>query len=334
MSRATDNVSDDPIPQDGPQAAELAEEAAVVRDEAAATGIAVVVPDEVAAANARAAGTPPLSRRSMYFAFGALVILALIWGYNWVVMKVAVQAYPQPFAFAALRSFFAGVVTLAVLAIMRRPLRPKALRLTILYGILQTTGFMGLITWAVDQGAAGKASVLAYTMPFWLLLMAWGVLNERVRGLQWVSVVAALGGLVFVLSPWQMHGLFSSLLAIAAGIVWAASSVLVKLIRKRHDIDVLSLVGWQTFFGSIPLILIAFLKTTAPPIWSGTFVAALLFNVVPATPIAWLLWLYVLHRLPTGVAGISSLGVPIVGVAAAWIQLGEQPVFGKLWGWD
>jgi drug/metabolite transporter (DMT)-like permease len=296
----------------------------IVRDEAGAAGIAVVVPDEAAVATA-AVRPPVLSRRTTYLAFGALIILALIWGYNWVVMKVAVQEYPQPFTFAAMRAFLAAIFTLAALALLRRPLRPKALRLTIIFGVLQTTGFMGLITWAVDQGAAGKASVLAYTMPFWLLLMAWGVLGERVRGLQWVSVVAALGGLVFVLSPWQMHGLFSSLLAIAAGILWASASILVKIMRKRHDIDVLSLVGWQTLFGAIPLIIIAVFKTTEAPVWTGAFTAALLFNAIPATPIAWLLWLYVLHRLPTGVAGISSLAVPVVGVASAWIQLGEQP---------
>jgi drug/metabolite transporter (DMT)-like permease len=303
----------------------LTEDEAVILDEAGATGNAVAMLDDAVVTNLRADGTPSLSRRTTYLSFGALVLLALIWGYNWVVMKVGVQAYPQPFTFAAMRSLLAALFTFALLAILRRPLRPKALTLTIVFGILQTTAFMGLIVWAVAQGAAGKASVLAYAMPFWLLLMAWGVLGERVRGLQWVSVVAALGGLVFVLSPWRLHGLFSSLLAIAAGVVWAAASVLVKIMRKRHDLDVLSLVAWQTLFGSIPLIVIAVFKTSMPPVWSGTFIAALLFNVVPATPVAWLLWLYVLHRLPTGVAGISSLGVPVVGVAAAWIQLGERP---------
>jgi len=37
------------------------------------------------------------------------------------------------------------------------------------------------------------------------------------------------------------------------------------------------------------------------------------------------LWLYILHSLSTGTAGLSSLAVPVVGVVSAWIQLGERP---------
>jgi drug/metabolite transporter (DMT)-like permease len=54
-------------------------------------------------------------------------------------------------------------------------------------------------------------------------------------------------------------------------------------------------------------------------------VAAFPYNVIVATAFAGLVWMYVLHRLPAGVAGISSLAIPVVGVLAAWIQLGERP---------
>jgi drug/metabolite transporter (DMT)-like permease len=138
-------------------------------------------------------------------------------------------------------------------------------------------------------------------------------------------VVLALAGLVFVLSPWQLHGLFSSLLAVGAGVIWAISSVVVKILRKRHQVDVLSLIAWQGLFGSIPLVLIAALVATKTPVWSGTFIAAALFNIIPANALTWFLWLYILHALPTGTAGISSLAVPVVGVVSAWIQLGERP---------
>ena len=111
----------------------------------------------------------------------ALLLLALIWGYNWVVMKVGLE-YSQPFTFAALRTFLGAVTLFIVLPIMRRSLRPRALGLTTLLGVLQTTGFVGLPTWALESGGAGKTAILTYTMPFWLLLMAWVVLGERLRG--------------------------------------------------------------------------------------------------------------------------------------------------------
>ena len=273
-----------------------------------------------------AATSPPpaLSRRPAYLPFAALVLLALLWGYNWVVMKVGTH-YADPFTFAALRTFIGAVFMFLLVAALRRPLRPKGFGLTIIFGLLQTGAFVGLIMWAVYIGGAGKTSVLAYTMPFWLLLIAWPALGERVRGIQWVSVVLALGGLVFVLGPWHLSGLYSSLLAVGAGIVWAISSVVVKILRQRHEVDMLSLIAWQGLIGSIPLIVVALLTATSGPTWSVSFIAALAFNVLPANALTWVLWLYILHTLPIGTAGISSLAVPVVGVLSAWIQLGERP---------
>jgi drug/metabolite transporter (DMT)-like permease len=73
------------------------------------------------------------------------------------------------------------------------------------------------------------------------------------------------------------------------------------------------------------LIVVALLVDQKGPTWNASFIAALAYNVIAGSAIAWLLWLYVLHNLPAGTAGISSLAVPVVGVLLAWIQLGERP---------
>jgi len=173
--------------------------------------------------------------RSTRLAFGALVVVCLIWGYNWVVMKVALN-YSQPFTFAPVRAFCGAIYLFILILVMRRPLRPKAFALTALLGLLQTTGFVGLIMWALESGGAGKTSVLVYIMPFWLLLMAWVVLGEKLRGLQWLSVGLALAGLIFILSPWKMQGsLMSTCLAVIAGISWAGSAVVAKVLNKRIE---------------------------------------------------------------------------------------------------
>jgi drug/metabolite transporter (DMT)-like permease len=78
-------------------------------------------------------------------------------------------------------------------------------------------------------------------------------------------------------------------------------------------------------FGSLPLILAALLLWQGPPVWSGAFVAAIAYNVVLANAMGWFLWFFVLHSLLAGIAGISSLLTPVVGLAAAWMQLGERP---------
>lgn len=261
----------------------------------------------------------------------ALILLALIWGYNWVVMKIGL-GYAQPFAFAALRTFLGALSLFLLLILLRRSLRPQAVGYTIVIGLLQTTGFVGLLMWALQNGGAGKTSVLTYTMPFWLLLLARAFLAERLRGTQWLAVGLALAGLVLVLSPWRLQGVFSSLLAVAAGISWAASAIVVKKLQKRRHVDLLSLTTWQMLFGSLPLILIALLTARGGPEWSTPFIWALAYNVVLGNALAWLLWLFALRRLSAGAAGLGTLATPVIGVAAAWLQLGERPTPGEAAG--
>jgi drug/metabolite transporter (DMT)-like permease len=273
-----------------------------------------------------------MDRRARDLGALALLLLALIWGYNWVVMKVGLQ-YAQPFTFSALRTFLGAVSLFALLLVLRRPLKPPPLVWTIVIGLLQTTGFVGLLMWALESGGAGKTSVLTYTMPFWLLLLAWAFLGERLRGVQWLAVALALAGLVLVLEPWRLQGSFSSLLAVAGGFCWAASAVVVKRFQAAHpDVDILSLTTWQMLFGSLPLVLIAALTWQGSPDWTLQFDLALAYNVLLGNALAWLLWLFGLRRLPAGSAGIATLAAPVIGVTAAWLQLGERPSAGEAAG--
>jgi drug/metabolite transporter (DMT)-like permease len=272
-----------------------------------------------------------VSRRSRDLGVLALALLALIWGYNWIVMKIGL-GYVQPFTFSALRTFLGALSLFALLIAMRRSLRPPPLGYTIVIGLLQTTGFLGLLMWALESGGAGKTSVLTYTMPFWLLLLAWAFLGERLRGVQWPAVALALAGLVLILQPWDLQGSSSSALAVAAGFCWAASAVVVKKLQKRHEVDVLSLTTWQMLFGSLPLVLVAAITWQGGLEWTAAFVWALVYVVVLGNALASFLWLFGLRHLSAGAAGIATLASPVIGVTAAWIQLGERPTAGEAAG--
>ncbi len=264
------------------------------------------------------------SKLSRFLPLVALVALALIWGYSWVPFKLGVS-HSSPFVFAALRTFPGGLLMLALLVSLGRPLRPKAVRLTMLLGLLQTSGFLGLTMGALVSGGAGRTSILANTWQFWILLMAWPILGERLRGLQWLSVLLALGGMVLIIEPWNLHGVVSSLLALGGAVSFAASSIVAKVLRQRHEVDLLSLTSWQTLFGSIPLILLSVFVEGGLPDWSGAFIWSLAFTLVVTTCLGSFLWLYALRELPAGVAGLGTMGTPVVGVLASWAQLGERP---------
>ena len=114
----------------------------------------------------------PPAPRSRNLGVLALAVIAPLWGYSWVVTKVAL-GYSGPFTFAGLISGLGAICLFTVLAVRRRPLQPPPLGWTLLIGLLQTALFNGLATAALAVGGAGKVSVLVCTMPFWLLLLAW-----------------------------------------------------------------------------------------------------------------------------------------------------------------
>jgi drug/metabolite transporter (DMT)-like permease len=267
---------------------------------------------------------PASSVRTRDLGILALVILGPVWGYGWIATKVALE-FSDAMTFAALRVPLSAACLFLVMIVLRKPLRPPPLGWTMLIGLLQTTLFVGLVITALHNAGAGKVSVLTYTMPFWLLLLAWVFLGERLHGVQWLAVGLAFVGLVLVVRPWAFDSAVSGLLTVLGGLSWAAAALVVKLMQRRHTVDVLSLTSWQMVFGSIPLIILAVLLYSGPPEWTFGFTWGLAYTVVLANAVAWFLWLYALHALPAGAAGLGTLSIPVVGVLAAWIQLGEVP---------
>jgi drug/metabolite transporter (DMT)-like permease len=260
----------------------------------------------------------------------ALVVLALVWGYTWVTIKIATQS-ASPLFVAGARLGLATLILFGILALTRRSLRPTPFVPTLILGLLQTTGWTLLQTIAVSQAGAGKSAVLGYTMPFWTALLAWPFLGERVAGLRWVALALAAAGLAFVVAPLDARSLGPDGLAVLAGVSWAASAVYAKRLRARYDVDLLSLTCWQLLWGTIPLVVLM-LIFPAPIEWTGPFIAAMAFMSIGGGALGWFLWMFILSRLPAGVAGIASLATPVVGVLSAAIQLHEIPSANELVG--
>jgi drug/metabolite transporter (DMT)-like permease len=134
------------------------------------------------------------------------------------------------------------------------------------------------------------------------------------------------------LDPLNLKGtILSSALAILAGLSWAGGSIAKKL-QQKTKVDLLSLTTWQTLFGAIPLLIVMLLLPASTIEWSPAFIGALVYNVVPATAIPSVLWLYVLSRLSAGMSGLGMLLTPVLGVAFASLQLNEQPQVSELVG--
>lgn len=265
---------------------------------------------------------PPPSRRPALVALG---VLTLVWSYNWIVMKQALQ-FSGPFTFSALRYAFGSVVLFAVLLLRGESLRPPPLLPTALIGLAQTFGFQLLVQSALVMGGAGKTALLAYTMPFWVVLVGWFAFGQRPDVRLGCALGIAAAGLVLVLDPWRGFGdAGSSALALGGGLAWAIGVVLSKRLFERGGISALSLTAWQMLIGTLGVMAVALVVPERAIEWSHWFIGALVYNALLASGLAWLMWSYVVARLPANVAGLSSLVIPIAGIAFAWLLLGERP---------
>lgn len=262
------------------------------------------------------------SRRSAVI---ALIVLCLIWGFNWTVMKSVLQ-YVGPMTFSAYRYVAATVILFIVLIIRRESLAPTPLWPTLWIGLMQTAGFQALVQWSLISGGAGKMALIAYTMPFWVIPLAWMLLGEKPAPRQWLFIALAACGLVLIFEPWLVQpSLISSLIALAGGFCWAMGTVLSKRQFQTTGVSLLRLTTWQMAFGSAILLIVALVVPERATDFNATFLTALAYNAFLSTSLAWVLWLFVVKRLPANIAGLGSLIAPLVGVLFAWVLLGERP---------
>jgi drug/metabolite transporter (DMT)-like permease len=255
----------------------------------------------------------------------ALAVLTVVWSLNWTVMKWALD-YSGPFTFSALRYVAATVVLFVLMALRRESFAMPPLLPTVLIALAQTTGFQAFVQWALVGGGAGKTALLAYAMPFWMVPLAWLLLREKPRPAQWACIALAAIGLVCVIEPWHALGSVRSVaLALAGGLSWAIGTVLSKRVFQRTQVGPLQLTAWQMLFGTLVLGVIALVVPERTVDWAWPFIGALAYNALLSSGIAWALWLLIVQRLPTQVAGLTSLLVPIAGVLFAWGLLHERP---------
>jgi drug/metabolite transporter (DMT)-like permease len=262
------------------------------------------------------------SRRSAVI---ALLVLCLIWGVNWSVMKSVLQ-YVGPMTFSAYRYVAATIILFIVLIIRRESLAPTPFWPTLSIGLMQTAGFQALVQWSLIAGGAGKMALIAYTMPFWVIALAWMLLGEKPAARQWLFIALAACGLVLIFEPWRVQpALMSALIALAGGFCWAMGTVLSKKQFQTTGVSLLRLTAWQMALGSVVLVILALVIPERATDFNAKFFAAFAYNAFLSTSLAWVLWLFVVQRLPANIAGLGSLIAPLVGVLCAWMLLGEVP---------
>jgi len=258
-----------------------------------------------------------------------LLMAALIcWGVNWPLMKIGL-ADIGPLWFAAIRIFSASIVLFIFLSVRGELHVPEKREFPALIsvGVFQLGIFMALIHSAVLYVEAGRSAVLTYTTPIWTVPLAFWILKERLTRPQLTGVIFAAIGLLALFNPitfdWSNSGyLFGNGLLISAALV--LSGVIIHVRSFGWSRPHLGLLPWQLLSGSCILIPIAFIiegplegNLTPQIIW------IMAFNSVAATAFGFWAYLAAVRVLPANTTAMTSLTVPVVGILASWLFLGE-----------
>jgi O-acetylserine/cysteine efflux transporter len=244
------------------------------------------------------------------------IAVTVVWGVNFVVIHVALGDFPP-------------------LLFVPRPRVP--LRWVLGVGLFMSAGQFSLLFVAMSQGLpAGLASlVLQLQVPFTIVL-AVAFLGERLRATQVAGSIVALAGIA-VIAAGRAHGvpLGALALCIAAGASWGIGNI---CNRRAQAPDAIALLVWSSVVTPLPLAVLSLALEGSRRIGDAltglhaSGVLALLYVVIVSTVFGYGSWTWLMRHHPASRVAPFTLLVPPIGIATAWIALGERPTVSELAG--
>ncbi|GHC98713.1 EamA family transporter [Zhihengliuella salsuginis] len=263
------------------------------------------------------------------------VSVALMWGLNFIAIDASLQVFP-PLFLVALRFALLAVPTIILI-----PRPDVATRWLVGYGLGFGTLQFLFLYWGMSIGMpAGLASlVLQASAPFTVLLGAL-FLRERIGPFGIAGITIAVGGLTIVgWQRWESASLLPFLLTLAGAFGWAIGNV---CNRRARPSNPLHLTLWMSVVPPLPMLALS-LAAEGPEAIAASFtglgtpagiaaLAGLAYTVLIGTVLGSGIFTWLMARHPAGVVAPFSLLVPVFGMSAAWLLLGEEASAGELVG--
>ena len=268
------------------------------------------------------------SKKVSSAAVGAVILgLVLAWGGSWPVMKTVVGELPI-YTFRMITAWGGGLCMLLVayLSGNRLTLDRKDVGPTVLCGFFTITSWLYFTALALTLLPAGRAVVLAYTMPLWSALAGTWLLDEPLTRRRAASIVfGLLAVLVLVGEDFRQLGTtpYGILAILSAAASWGLGTVMQK--RTVWHSSLFTVAAWQLLLGGLPFAGLA-LAIENDPYAKFTLLGALgmTYVVVVATVLGYWLWFRVIQMVPAGIASLSVLPVPLIGLSLSTLLLEER----------
>jgi O-acetylserine/cysteine efflux transporter len=251
----------------------------------------------------------------------ALAVVA-VWGSNFVVIKHALADLP-PLLFATLRFALAAV---PAMLLVRKP--AVSWRNLMGYGLLIGVGQFALLYTAIRVDISpGLASLVVQSQVFFTLGLAMLLTGERPQRFQWVACAIAAGGIAVI--GWHTDGTTTPLglvLVLGAALSWAGGNTLG---RAAGRVDMLAYMVWSSACAAPVLAVLSLWMEGAPAITQGLTHAsagtwlAVAWQAVGNTLFGYGVWAWLLSRHAAASIAPMALLVPVFGMGASSVWLGE-----------
>ena len=250
------------------------------------------------------------------------LFLMLLWGYNFVVIKVSIAEVP-PLLLACSRFFLTSI---PAIFFIKRPATEWKMLLG--YGLAMLAMPFSLSFMGIKMGVTpGLAALTLQLQAFFTLLFAWLILKERLRTWHILGAAVAFSGMVLVAMNTTGSGSIVGFLTIITGAIsWGIGNIIAKKIGK---VNMLSLVVWGSFVAWPPLLALSLLTEGADQVlyslqnlsWLAT--GSILYIAFPCTLIGFAIWSWLMHHYPLSIVAPFSLLVPVIAMFSSALILNE-----------
>ncbi|ENU27719.1 DMT family transporter [Acinetobacter modestus] len=265
-------------------------------------------------------------------ASGLMIMLCMIWGLQQVILKMAAPDI-SPLMQIALRSGLAALLLLPLLYLDKTTqlLNRQNFKAGVLVALLFSLEFF-LLAQALQLTSASHAVVLLYTAPIFVALgLHWKFPSERLSTLQWVGIAIAFLGIVVTFlrvesdshSALQQQMLWGDLLALAASIAWAATTITVRL-SSLAQAAVTQTLFYQLAGSFVLLFGLAVILGQETIHFTPLVLGSLAFHTLVVSFASFLAWFWLLRNYLASRLGVFSFLTPLFGMAFGVWLLGEK----------
>lgn len=260
---------------------------------------------------------------------GLFLFIILSWGLAWPINKIGLE-YMSPLWYTSLRLIVGTITMMALVLAANKFALPqrKDIPLILIIGLLQISLYIFLTNLGLAYIPAGRASLLAYTTPLWVMPIAILVFREQPSLMKWAGFLLGTAGVFVLLSPWELDWsdhriVFGTAMLLLASLSWAISMLCARYMHWNKS--PLELIPWQLLIGTIPILLCAwYQEPTFQFEWNSTLVLSLIYTGALVTGISYWTGVVINKELPTIVVSLGFLIVPIFSLVISALFMHEM----------